>query len=289
MNLVIIDSNFICYKSMIAMKGLSWQEHDTGVIFGFLREIQQLYDKFPSSKFAFAWDSRKSFRRDVYPDYKKRPKVEDPEMEDLIRAGKPQFDEIRLKVLSRLGFKNNFVEVGLEADDIIAWLVRDYAWEMERIYIISADEDLYQLLHKNVTIYNPRTKVYFNKEDFEKEYGIHPDQWAWVKAVAGCSSDNVPGVRGIGEKTAVKYLLNELKRDSKKYNDIKNFDHLFNLSLVQLPHDRAYPVELVEDELNFDEFEPMCLDYGFASLLKRENYNKWRQILGGSINVSNQT
>lgn len=288
MDLLILDSNFICYKSMVAMKGLSWQEHSTGVIFGFLREIQQLSDRFPSAKFAFAWDSRKSFRRTVYPEYKRREKTKDPEMEDLIRSGMPQFDEIRLKVLHRLGFKNNFVEVGLEADDIIAWLANDYAWEMENVYIVTSDEDLYQLLgHKNVSIYNPRTKEYFNRENFEKEYGIHPDYWSWVKAVAGCTSDNVKGIAGVGEKTAIKYLKNELK-PGKKFDDIKEFDINFNMSLVKLPHGRAYPVTLVDDELNFGEFEGLCLDYGFNSLLKKETYNKWREILGGNY-VRHQT
>lgn len=282
MNLVVVDSNFICYRAMIAMKGLSWQEHATGVVFGFLREIQQLSDRFPSARFAFAWDSKKSFRRDVYPEYKRKPKAGeiDPEMEDLFRSGKPQFDEIRLKILYRLGFKNNFVEVGLEADDIIAWLVKDYAWEMEQVYIVSADEDLFQLLHKNVTIYNPRAKTYFNKEDFEKDYGIHPDYWPWVKAIAGCTSDNVKGIVGVGEKTAIKYLKGELK-PGKKWDDIKEFDTSFNMSLVKLPHDRAYPNTLVDDELNFNEWEPLCLDYGFNSLLKKENYLKWRTILRG--------
>jgi DNA polymerase-1 len=266
---------------MVAMKGLSWQEHATGVVFGFLREIQQLSDRFPSARFAFAWDSKKSFRRDVYPEYKRRRDTEiDPEMEDLFRSGKPQFDEIRLKVLYRLGFKNNFIEVGLEADDIIAWLVRDYAWEMEQVYIVSADEDLFQLLYDNVSIYNPRDKSFYSKDDFIKEKGIFPDQWIWVKAIAGCTSDNVKGIDGVGEKTVIKYLKDELKPGPRR-DKIEDFDYDFNLDLVKLPHDRAYPNTLVDDELNFSEFEPMCLDYGFHSFLKKEPYSKWRTILRG--------
>ena len=283
MNLLIVDSNFICYRSMIAMKGLSWEEHATGVIFGFLREIQNLTEKFESPRFVFAWDSRKSFRRDVYPDYKKRPKVEDPEMEDLFRAGKPQFTELRLKVLPRLGFKNNFIQTGLEADDIIAWIVRDHAWEFDHTYIISSDEDLFQLLHDKVSIYNPREKKIYTEKDFLEEKDIFPEQWAWVKAVAGCNSDNVKGVVGVGEKTAIKYLKKELK-PGKKFDIIKEFDITFNISLVKLPHERSYPEELRPDELNFAEFEGLCLDYGFNSLLKKETYLKWRSILRGDSN-----
>ena len=283
MNMLVIDSNYLCYKAMLTMKGLSWEEHSTGVIFGFLRQIQTLAEEFDNFRFIFAWDSRKSYRRDVYPDYKKRPKVEDPEMEDLFRAGKPQFDELRLKVLPRLGFRNNFIQLGLEADDVIAWVVRDHAWEFEQVYIISADEDLYQLLHNNVSMYKPKEKTLYTKEDFMKEKGIHPDYWSWVKAVGGCTSDNVKGIAGVAEKTAIKYIKGELK-PGKKFNDIKEFDPTFNLSLVKLPHDRSYPEELKPDELNFKEWEPLCLDYGFSSFLKKENYNKWRKIL-----VPNQT
>ena len=261
------------------MKGLSYEDHPTGVIFGFLRELQKLSEEFESPNFVFAWDSKKSFRRDVYPDYKKKPPLEDPEMIDLIQSGKPQFTEVRLKVLPRLGFKNNFVQTGLEADDIIAWIARDHAWEYDHTYIVSSDEDLFQLLHDKVSIYNPREKKIYTKEDFMNEKGIHPDYWAWVKAVGGCNSDNVKGIAGVGEKTAIKYIKGELKIGSKRWNDIKDFDIAFNYSLVKLPHERSYPVDLVPNELDFSQFEGMCLDYGFSSFLKKDEYNKWREVL----------
>jgi DNA polymerase-1 len=277
-NLIVVDSNFVCYKSMVAMKGLSWHEHATGVIFGFLRQVQQLTEEFPDSRFIFTWDSVKSFRRDQYPEYKKRPKSEDPEMEDLIRVGKPQFSEIRFNVLPKLGFNNNFIQYGIEADDLIAHVVKDYAWEYDHTYIISSDEDLYQLLHEKISIYNPRAKKMITKESFMEEKGIFPDQWPWVKAVAGCTSDNVKGISGVGETTAIKYLLKELK-PGKKYDDIERFDIKFNMSLVELPYFKSRPIYIVDDTLNFDEFESICLDYGFNSLLKKDTYNKWRQIL----------
>lgn len=281
MNLLIIDSNFICHRAMRSMMGLSHEEHATGVIFGFLREIQSLAKDFEYPRFVFTWDSKKSYRREVYPEYKKKPPVEDPEMQDILQSGRPQFSEIRLKVLPRLGFVNNFIQTGMEADDIIAWIVKDHAWEFDHTYIITADEDLYQLLHEKVSIYNPREKQLYTKENFVEEKGIEPSDWYWVKAVAGCTSDNVKGIFGVGEKIAIKYLRAELGVSSKKYQDIKKFDPSFNFSLVKLPHDRSCPVELHPDSLDFSQFEGLCMDYGFASLLKKDNYNKWRQILNG--------
>jgi DNA polymerase-1 len=273
---------------MLSMMGLSHEEHATGVIFGFLREIQKLAEDFENPQFVFAWDSRKSFRRDVYPDYKKKPpQKEDPEMEDIIRSGKPQFSEIRTKVLPRLGFQNNFIQTGVEADDIIAWIAKDHAWEYEHTYIVTSDEDLFQLLHEKVSIYNPREKKIYAKDDFEKDKGISVSDWAWVKATAGCQSDNVKGIEGVGEKTAIKYLRAELGVSSKKYQDIKQFDPSFNFSLVKLPHEKSQSVTLVPDKLDFSVFEGLCMDYGFASLLKKENYNKWRSILKGVENGIN--
>jgi len=265
---------------MLSMMGLSHEEHATGVIFGFLREIQKLAEEFEGSKqFAFAWDSRKSYRRDIYPDYKKRTQIEDPEMEDILRSGKPQFDEIRLNVLPKLGFKNNFIQTGLEADDIIAYIARKNVERFEQIYIASSDEDLFQILYDNISIYNPREKKIYTQNDFINEKGITPDQWSWIKAVAGCNSDNIKGIAGVGEKTAIKFLKKELKTGSKKYNDILEFNPNFNLSLVELPHKRTFPIPLIEDELDFSIFEGLCLDYGFNSFLKKDVYKKWEAIL----------
>lgn len=275
---------------MLSMMGLSHEEHATGVIFGFLREMQKLSEDFEKPQFAFAWDSRKSFRRDIYPDYKKKPpQKEDPEMEDIIRSGKPQFAEIRINVLPRLGFINNFIQIGIEADDIIAWIAKDHAWEYDHTYIVTSDEDLFQLLHEKVSIYNPREKKIYTKEDFVIEKGIEPEMWYYVKGIAGCNSDNVKGVAGVGEVTTIKYLKAELGVSSKKYQDIKKFDPKFNFSLVKLPHERSQSVTLTPDNLNFSVFEGLCMDYGFASLLKKDNYNSWRKILNGGENGVNQT
>jgi len=248
------------------------------VIFGFLRQIQQLAEEFTDPKFVFTWDSRRSLRRNVYPIYKEKPEVEDPEMIDLLNSGRPQFTQIRLEVLPRLGFNNNFMQSGLEADDLIARIALDYADDMDHTYIISADEDLFQLLRKNVSMYNPREKKYYTEEDFKRDKGISTSDWPYVKAVAGCYGDNVKGIKGVGEKTVIKVLTGELKH-GKKFQEVMNYNPDFNLNLVQLPHAKTQPVTLVWDNLDMDEFEPLCLDFGFNSLLKKEVYNKWKNIL----------
>lgn len=275
---LIIDSNYICYRSMLKLKGLSYDEYPTGVIYGFLRQIQTLVTKFPVSEFIFTWDSGKSYRREAFPGYKKREPNEDPEIAELISVGKPQFGVVRRHILPLLGFRNNFIQTGVEADDLMAQIVFTYWKEKDKMVIVSGDNDLYQLLQPDVIIYDPLTKTTTTEADFVKEKGIPVKDWPWVKAVGGCNSDKVKGPPGIAEKTALQYLRGEPITNRRRAL-IDGFDPTFNLSLVKLPHEKSTPVTLVKDELNIQPFEGLCLDFGFSSLLKKDNYTKWKQIL----------
>ncbi len=277
---LLIDSNYICYRAMLTMRELSYDTHSTGVIFGFLRQLQTLANKFNYPRFIFVWDSAKSFRKMVYPGYKQKSDRDiDPELENIIKQGKPQFGELRSYVLPCLGFNNNLIQTGLEADDIIAWLVRN-CWEsLTPLYIVTGDNDLYQLLTSEVIIYDPRGKSFYSEDDFIREKGITPDKWPWVKAVGGCNSDKVRGVPGVAEISALKYLKGQLT--GKKRQAIEEFNPSFNLELVRLPHHRTSPIKLVEDELRLIEFEGICLYYGLNSFLRKDNDNQWRKILNG--------
>jgi 5'-3' exonuclease len=277
-SILIIDSNYLCHRSMMRMLGFSYEDIPTGVIFGFLRSLQQLHEKFNPTKVVFAWDSNKSFRKEVYSDYKKKTPIEE-EKEDIaqaLRLGLPQFAVIRKEILPRLGFKNSFIQTGIESDDIMAIIARDYAPQYQ-ITIVTGDHDLYQTINNRVSIYHPIDKKLVTIDSFTKEMEIRPNQWAWVKAVAGCSSDNVRGIRGVGEKSAIKYLNGKLKGIKK--DAIFMYDPTPNLLLVSLPFPKTHSVELVEDELDMGAFEGVCLDFGLQSLLKRDSYNKWRKIL----------
>lgn len=274
---LIIDCNYACYRAMLKLLGLTYDNHPTGVIFGFLDQIRTYHTKFNNPRFIFAWDSENSFRRNVCPDYKKKDKKDDPEMDNLLHIGKPQFSEIRKNILPRIGFKNNFVQAGIEADDIIAQIIKQH-WETTyRIVIVSGDNDLYQLLQPGVVIYQPITKTLYTEDDFIKEKKITPNFWPWVKAVGGCKSDNVKGIKGIAEGYAIKYLQETAPKSIRE--KIDQFDPLFNLSLVKLPHKKTRSVELTKDDFSIKEFENVCMDYGFHSFLSKQNYNKWKEIL----------
>ncbi len=117
---LLIDSHHICYRSMFTIGDLLFEDKGTGVIFGFLRQIQDLAVRFDYSQFIFAWDSTNSYRREMYPEYKRKNKKMTPEMVDLLRIAKPQFPIIRTTILPSIGFNNNLIQTGLEADDLIA-------------------------------------------------------------------------------------------------------------------------------------------------------------------------
>jgi len=286
--LLIIDSDYLCWKAMLGMPGLSWEGKDTAVIFDFLRQVLGLAERFKPSKIVFAWDSKRSYRKDIFPDYKANRKKDFNEQD--LEIGKPQFQELHGFVLPTLGFRNSFKQTGIEADDIMSKIVLDY-WPTihPRIVLITADKDMYQMLRKEgkwnnfewVIMYNPATKKKYTGEEFQSDYGISPLAWMEVKTLAGCSGDNVPGIRGIGEKTAVSYLLGHLVK-GKKFEVIKEFERKeeFDLtrSLVQLPFHSTQNFKLASDELLLANFETICYTYGFHSFLKKEYFLRWKTL-----------
>ena len=148
--------------------------------------------------FAVIFDSaRKNFRNEIYSEYKGN-RSDAPE--DLI----PQFDYIRKSVLA---FNLPSVElINYEADDLIATYSEKIIKAGAKVTIISSDKDLMQLYKKNIRIYDPMKNKYINEEDILKKFGVEPNKIIEVQALAGDSSDNVPGVPGIGVKTAAELI-----------------------------------------------------------------------------------
>lgn len=280
---LLIDSNAICHMAKHSMGGLSFEEQQTGVIFGFLRQLLKISQLYPKSQFIFTWDTTSSLRKKVYPEYKnnrrKEKTPEETEFDSMIYA---QFDTIRTVVLPTIGFKNIFHCEGFESDDVIARII--YASEDDdQFVIVSADEDMYQLLWDNVKIYNPMKKQEYTELMFNAEYEISADMWTQVKSIAGCSSDNVKGIEGVGEKTAIKYLLGNLSKTSKLYEKIVSEEGQSiiqrNMKLVRLPYLRTPKPTIVDSEtLSLDKFMTICQRYGFNSMLSPKELQKYEQF-----------
>jgi 5'-3' exonuclease len=166
------------------------------------------------------------------------------------KAFRKQMELLRTEYLRIIGFHNNFWQDGYESDDIIASVTKSLVLDLEEGIIITADQDLYQLIRPNVKWYNPRSRILVSLQRFKREFGIRPKQWAKVKAIAGCKSDNVLGVKGVGEKTALLYVKGELNESHKKYRAIKaNWKSvvLRNKPLVLLPFKGTKSFALTKD------------------------------------------
>ena len=207
----LIDGSGYIFRAYYALPPLSRKSDGlpTGAVSGFCSMLFKLLEDSRSddsihkpTHFAVIFDSaRKNFRNDIYSDYKAN-RSEAPE--DLI----PQFEYIRKSVEA---FNLPSIELlNYEADDLIATYAKQIIKAGAKVTVISSDKDLMQLVSDNVRLYDPmKSKVLGEKEVIEK-FGVKPEQVIDVQSLAGDSSDNVPGVPGIGIKTASE-LINKYK------------------------------------------------------------------------------
>ena len=217
--LVIIDGKSVFYRGYYAMGALSlFDGTPTGGVYGFAAIAMEIVKKLNPTKVVVAWDSKTSVskRRAIYPEYKA----------GRVKPGEDFYTQIPLleELIHDLGW--NFVEIdNYEADDIIGTLSReaDEAGDWET-YIISSDLDMLQIVDDNTHMWRI-LKGFSNIEqidvaEFETKYGIKKAQFLDLKSLKGDASDNIPGVPGIGEKTAVK-LLNDYGTLDNIYNNIE--------------------------------------------------------------------
>ncbi len=208
-NYYLIDGSGYIFRAYYALPPLSRKSDGlpTGAVAGFCNMLFKLLEDAKSSDnkskpthFAVIFDSaRKNFRNEIYSEYKAN-RSDAPD--DLI----PQFDYIRKSVEA---FNLPSIElINYEADDLIATYSEQIIKKGGDVTIVSSDKDLMQLYKKNIRIYDPMKNKFINEEDIQKKFGVKADKVIDVQSLAGDSSDNVPGVPGIGIKTAAE-LINE--------------------------------------------------------------------------------
>jgi len=267
------------------MPELNSEDAQTHILFGFVKDILALAKKFNTNKFVFCFDTKESKRKQMFPDYKKKrnSKKQERTVEEieLFKEAFRQFNLLQHEILPALGFKNCFVDPGFESDDIITDIVQAYSDDCEFI-LISKDEDFLQLLD-HCSMYNIKTQEFYTKQDLLNEYGIVPEQWADAKAISGCRTDEVPGVAGVAEKTACKYLLGQLKSTSKKYQAIVSEEgkkiYERNLPLVKLPLEGTKEFEIdFTEKFKLSSFICLCEELEFRSLLNGEGISTWGTV-----------
>lgn len=249
--IAVIDVSYLCHRARFTTGALSHEGVRTGVVFGFLRDMRILKDSLSVDIFVFAFDGGKSLRKEISPTYKanRDPGNLTPEERLELEDYHTQVRKLREELLPQIGYQNIFHVPGFEGDDIIARVCADESVKGNHCTIVSTDHDLYQCLNDRVSIYNPTSKIEMSITEFVEEYGVAPTLWHQVKAIAGCGSDNVFGVKGVGEKTAVRYLRGELKPSLVTYRNIEKNEKLIsdNKKLVKLPFEGTPHFEVKPD------------------------------------------
>ncbi len=259
----LIDGSGYIFRAYYALPPLTRKSDGlpTGAVSGFCSMLFKLLEDSKSNQnlqkpthFAVIFDSaRKTFRNEIYSDYKAN-RAEAPD--DLA----PQFDYIRKSVLA---FNLPSLElINYEADDLIATYAEMILKEGAKVTIVSSDKDLMQLYKKNVRIYDPMKNKFISEEDIKNKFGVGASKVIDVQALAGDSSDNVPGVPGIGVKTAAELInkygdlekllksAHEIKQNKRRETLIENKDKaLISKKLVTLKSDAPVNKNLTDLEL----------------------------------------
>ncbi|WP_369782309.1 DNA polymerase I [Pseudomonas sp. WC2401] len=198
--LVLVDGSSYLYRAFHALPPLTTSKGlPTGAVKGVLNMLKSLRKQYPDSPFAVVFDAKGgTFRDDMYAEYK----ANRPSMPDDMRA---QIEPLHASVIA-LGFPLLCVE-GVEADDVIGTLARSSAAADRPVVISTGDKDMAQLVDGHITLVNTMTGSVMDVEGVKEKFGVSPEQIIDYLALMGDSSDNIPGVPGIGPKTASGLLV----------------------------------------------------------------------------------
>ena len=210
--IILVDGHSIAFRAFYALPDtlVTKDGFPTNVIHGFLMMISKLVKDYDSEQIIITWDiSKKTFRTELYSEYKGN------------RSSAPDEFKLQVKTLQELLDKFNIPQVskeGFEADDVLGTLSKKLNDEDKEVMIVTGDRDLFQLItDKTKILYTKRgisdTQI-FNEKQFTDKYSIRTNQYIEYLALKGDPSDNIPGLPGVGEKTAINLLL--------KYENIRN-------------------------------------------------------------------
>ncbi len=292
-HICLVDGSTYIFRAYHALPPLTRKSDGfpVGAISGFCNMLDKLVreekDKKGITHLLVVFDaSGKTFRNDIYPEYKAN-RSEAPE--DLI----PQFPVIR-KATS--AFNIPFVElIGYEADDLIASYAKEAQKQNMKVTIVSSDKDLMQLVSNNVSMLDTMKGKVFKKEDVLEKFGVYPEKVIDVQSLAGDSVDNIPGIPGIGIKTAA-LLINEyddleglfknsekIKQKKRRENVIEFEDQAYiSKQLVTLKNDVPLPIPINETTLKDIDAEKLI------SFLKEMEFKTLTEKKSKELNVKSE-
>ncbi|TKB08737.1 DNA polymerase I [Desulforhopalus sp. IMCC35007] len=273
----LIDGSSYIYRAYHAIAPLTNSKGvATNAVLGFVKMVQKLINEHGPKYLAIAFDSKGPvFRHDLYREYK----ANRPPMPEDLREQLPYIKEfVRASNILMLE------EAEVEADDILASIAARYTKQGYRVVIVSGDKDLLQLVDDSVAMYDPMKNKVMDRAEVEKKYGVRPDQLLDFFALVGDSADNVPGVPGVGPKTAEKLIadygsldglyerVDTLKKSKMKEKIIDNRQQAYlSRQLIDLKKDVKIPEKI--DQFTLQKADDSSLaslytELEFLSLLK---------------------
>lgn len=279
---LILDVSYMAHRAFHTMGVLSHKDVKTGVVYGFLRSVQELKDRFGTDRVVFCFDSISSKRKEIYPEYKKRRHTKELTPLEIAARNemRRQVKLLRTEYLPKIGYKNVLMVDGFESDDLMAATVLRIlkTFENDEAVIVTADRDLWQCIGPRVVCYNPDTQKQMNCREFMKNHnGLDPSLYWKILALSGCKTDEVKGIPTIGKVTALQFLSGTLKDTSKKYAAIQSPEGLEirkrNKKLVRLPWPETPMPVLHEDHLSKEGWHSVCDALGLKSIRDRSLYS----------------
>ena len=287
--LVLIDGSAYIFRAFHALPPMTRKDGTpVNAVFGFTNMVMKLVDDLaPHSAIVVLDQARKTFRSDIFPEYKANRAAAPDELI-------PQFPLIR-DAIRALNLPMSELE-GYEADDLIAAYTKQGAEAGMEIIIVSSDKDLMQLIRPGVTMLDPMKQKTIGPDEVVEKFGVGPDRVIDVQSLAGDSTDNIPGVPGIGVKTAAELIntygdLDSLLARAEEITQPKRRENLINhadmarISRQLVTLDEKAPVPLELNEAGFKPYERDVL----ATFLAAQNFTRLLSRIGAEMPTSHES
>lgn len=251
---LIIDGNNTAYRAAFTMS-LDHKGVDTSVTFGVIKMITAMVKRYKPHSVIVCWDGGvPNYRRKLLPQYKEHRKHRDDVDWDNIKR---QIDELHEVAMSLHGILTIRAK-GLEADDLMAQAAQI---SCEGAHIVTTDNDLLQCIDQEISVLNPAKDWIYNSVNYEEEFGFPPEYHLLYKILMGDQSDNVPGIKGIGPKTAQKFVQ-ELIEPTNRFQIPNPYDYVYVVTRRD-GLNKAQQVNLVEygEDAWWNALEVMDLHY----------------------------
>jgi len=230
-SLVLVDASSLLYRAFYGLKPLTTSKGQAvQAVYGFVKSLRQILDQYEPSAIAVVWDKGDSGRKQLYPDYKKNRQAAPSDLLEQRHVIQRLCDEIKIPQVSVAGF---------EADDVIFTLAHQNKNQIGHVLVVSPDKDLRQMVSEWCTVVDPIYRKTYGPDEFLKKYEFLPEQLSTYFALLGDSSDDIPGVTGIGDTRATA-LVKQFGNLDSLYENISDVSSASIKKMLEVGKENAF-------------------------------------------------